>query len=584
MASELITIKIGGEAGFGIKVAGATLSKVFLRAGYEIFDYSEYPSLIRGGHNTFEVTVGPRVRSCVRPVNLLIALNQQTFDQHLPELSSDAGIIFNGVKVKPTSKDFRLFDVPFSELAKNSGGTELVKNTVALGAGLAVLNAGVEGLLMLLKQVFAKKSPQVITMNLNAASAGYDYVKTHFKEPFPYQLKSLPPRDLMYLTGNEAVGLGAIAGGCSAYFAYPMTPSSTVLEYLTKSGPKVGMLVRQPEDEISVLSSAIGSGFAGIRAMVGTSGGGFSLMTESLGLSGMTETPVVIFMAQRPGPATGLPTWTGQADLRFLLHAGQDEFPRMIIAPGDAEECFYFTAEALNFAEKFQLPVFVLSDKNLGEGGMSVPTFDPAKIKIERGEWLKEEDLAKMGQYLRYRLTASGVSPRVLPGCMGGVHEANSDEHDEYGHSDESAKTRTAQMDKRMRKLEAALKEVPDPKLYGPKDAELTIVSWGSTKGAILQALEELLSPPAGGGDKDGVGAVNFLHFTYLWPFPTPNAAQKLLSAKKLLVIENNHSGQFEGLIKEHIGRVPEEHLRKYDGRPFWPHEIVEKIRKHLSN
>lgn len=590
MSNSKITIKIGGEAGFGIKVAGSTLGKVFLRLGYQLRDYSEYPSLIRGGHNTFEITIGQKVSAHTRPVNLLVALNQQTLDGHLPELSRDAGIIFDGGKAKPTSESFRLFDVPFSELARQTSGTELVKNTVALGAVLAVLGGGVEGLLQLLKETFARKSPQIVSMNLTAAQSGFKYVKERYPEPFAYQIRPCDNNNLLYLTGNDAVALGAIAGGVSAYFAYPMTPSSSVLDYLVKNGPKVGMLVRQPEDEISVLNSAIGAGFAGARAMVGTSGGGFSLMTEALGLAGMTETPVVIFMAQRPGPATGLPTWSGQGDLRFLMHAAQDEFPRMIIAPGDAEECFYLTADAVNFAEKFQMPVFVLSDKNLGEGGMTAPEFDQSKVKIERGEWLSAEEVNNQGKYLRYKVTESGVSPRVLPGAENGVHLANSDEHDEYGYNAESSANRNAQMEKRMRKLDSAIKDIPDAKLYGPRDADLTLVSWGSTKGAILQALEEfsvIAAKPVLGSDQ-GAGnqtvSVNFLHFTFLWPFPTPGSAEQLIRAKKLLVIENNFSGQFEGLIKQYTGRVPEEHLRKYDGRPFWPHEITEKVNQVLSS
>ena len=572
MGDKLITIKIGGEAGFGIKVAGEILGKVILRMGYQLCDYSEYPSLIRGGHNTFEITIGKKVFAHVRPVNLLIALNQRTFDEHLPELSPDCGIIFDGGKVKPTSERYRLYDVPFSELARQAGGTELVKNTVALGAALAVLGGRVEGLLELLKETFSKKSPQIIAMNQTAARLGYEYVKNKYSQPFAYQVEPSEVQNSIYVTGNEAVALGAVAGGISAYFAYPMTPSSSVLEFMSKHGPNLGILVRQPEDEISVLNSAIGAGFAGARAMVGTSGGGFSLMTEALGLSGITETPVVIFMAQRPGPATGLPTWSGQGDLRFLMHAAQDEFPRVILAPGDAEECFYLTAQAANFAEKFQIPVFVLSDKNLGEGGMTAPRFDQSKVKIERGEWLSSQALSADHPYLRYKVTESGVSPRVLPGTENGVHIANSDEHDEYGYNNESSANRNAQMEKRMRKQEQVLKQVPPPVLYGPKTAGLTLVSWGSNKGAVLQALQEL-------SDK----SVNFLHFAYLWPFPTPEAAELLIGAKKLLVVESNFSGQFEGMIKQYVGRVPEEHLRKYDGRPFWPHEIVAKIKSALN-
>ena len=295
-------------------------------------------------------------------------------------------------------------------------------------------------------------------------------------------------------------------------------------------------------------------------------------MVEATGLAGITETPVVIYMGQRPGPATGLPTWSGQADLRFLMHAAQDEFPRLIVAPGDQEECFYLTAEAFNFAEKYQMPVFVLMDKNLAEGGKTVAPFDQSKIKIERGEWVSAEDIKKEGKYLRFKVTESGISPRVLPGTAGGIHETNSDEHDEYGYNIEDIPNRNAQMEKRMRKLERARAEIPPPNLYGPKDASLSLVSWGSTKGTILQALEELSNV-----------SVNFIHFNYLWPFPTQDAVKMLQSAKQLMVVENNFTGQFDGLIRQYVGIVPQHHLRKYDGRPFWPHEIVDKVHEVIK-
>ena len=567
MSNGLITIKIGGEAGFGIKVAGATLGKVFLRMGYEVFDYTEYPSLIRGGHNTFEITIGKKVYSNVRPVNLLIALNQEACDRHLKELSQDAGIIYDPERTKIRDVGFRLFPVPFGKLLKGIGGSDLMKNTVALGAALGVLNGRIEGYLDVLNEIFAKKSQKVVTQNVAAAKTGFDYVKQNFPDSFAYQITPQPKSERIYLTGNEAVALGAIAGGCRAYFAYPMTPSTSVLVYLARYGPKVGMLVAQPEDEISVIGHALGASFAGVRSMVGTSGGGFSLMVESLGLAGITETPLVIFLAQRGGPATGLPTWSEQGDLRFILHAAQGEFPRIVLAPGDQEECFYLTAQALNFAERYQMPVFILSDKNLAEGGKTVPVFDQSLVKIERGEIAAKQDLDGDKQFLRYRLTESGISPRVFPGTKGGIYTANSDEHDEYGYSEEGSENRIKQMNKRMRKLTSVLKNFPGPALYGKERADLTIVSWGSTKGPILQALEELSE-----------ASVNFLHFSHVWPFPTAAAKDRLRRAKKLLVIENNMTGQFDGLIRQYVGRVPEESLRKYDGRPFWPEEIVKKV------
>lgn len=566
-----ITIKIGGEAGFGIKIAGATLGKVFSRMGYDISDYTEYPSLIRGGHNTFEITIGTNVFYHQRPIDLLVALNQKTVDSHISEMATGSGIIFDPAKVKVEAKDIHPYAVPLSEIIKQIGGSDLMKNTVALGAVLAVLGAELGGLLEIIRQAFTKKSEAVVASNLKAGQGGYDFIKKNFKEKFPKTVEKLPPKEQIYLTGNEAVGMGAIAAGCKLFAAYPMTPATSVLEFMAKQGTKTGIVVRQTEDEISALNVAIGAGFTGVRSMVCTSGGGFSLMVEALGLAGITETPVVIFEAQRPGPATGLPTWTEQGDLRFLLHAAQSEFPRMIIAPGDASECFYHTAQAFNFAEKYQMPVFVVSDKDLAESGRTISKFDTARVKIDRGQITDEAQLAS-GSFLRYKITESGVSSRSLPGAAGGEYDANSDEHDEYGLSSDDSLNRVNQMDKRMRKLAVALNEVPDPILYGLKNADLTIVSWGSTKGTILQALEEL---------KDQ--SVNFLHFIYVWPFPTPNSKKMLTQAKKLMVIENNATGQLDSLIKEFVGRIPEIRCLKYDGRPFWPNEIVDEIKKVMS-
>jgi len=326
------------------------------------------------------------------------------------------------------------------------------------------------------------------------------------------------------------------------------------------------MLVRQAEDEISVINQAIGASWAGARSMLGTSGGGFALMSEALGLAGITETPLVIFVSQRSGPATGLPTWSEQGDLRFVLHTAQGEFPRIILAPGDQEECFYMTAEAHNLAQKYQMPVFILSDKNLSEGGKTVTSFDQSKIAIEHGEVLSEEQVKQAKKYLRYQVTESGVSPRTLPGTENGLFTANSDEHNEYGYSEEDGENRIAQVDKRARKLETVAKEIPKPVFYGPNNADLTIVSWGSTKSTILQAMESL---------KDK--SVNFLHYSYMWPLGTAQF-EPLKKAKKIMVIENNSTGLFEGIIRENVGRVSEFNFRKYDGRPFWPHEIVKKI------
>ena len=318
------------------------------------------------------------------------------------------------------------------------------------------------------------------------------------------------------------------------------------------------------EDEISVINTAIGAGFAGVRAMVGTAGGGFALMSEGYGLAAMTETPVVIVVGQRPGPATGLPTWTGQADLRFVMHAHQDEFPRIVIAPGDVGEAFRCAGEAFNIAEKYQTPVILLTDKYLGESRKTAEGFD--SVKIDRGEFVAEGD----GDYLRYKFTDSGVSPRALPGTKGAVVVANSDEHVESGQSTEESDARNRMMEKRMRKLEVFRKVMPLPKVYGPDKADITILGFGSVKGPVLEAL--------GGLGKVGISA-NFIHIVYLSPFPEKEMYSLLAKAKRLLVVENNFTAQFAGVVREYTGVRAENVLLKYDGRPFYPEEIVAKVR-----
>lgn len=559
-------------------LTGSIFSKVCARAGFHVFSYPEYPSLIRGGHNSFHVRAALKpVHSTVTPIDLLIALNQETIDLHKKYLTEDAGVIFDGERLSPKREDFdapvNLVSVPLLSLAKKAGGDELMRNTVGVGASARLQGLPLSLVEEVLADVFAGKKTETIKVNQDAARLGYQYAKE--KYPSGLSLKIAVPKakkERLVLTGNEAAGLGIIAAGCRFYTAYPMTPSSSLLHFLASEGPKYGMVVRHAEDEIGVINSAIGANFAGVRAACATSGGGFSLMTEAYGLAGMTETPLVVIVAQRPGPATGLPTWTEQADLRFVLHAAQGEFPRIVLAPGDIEECFYFLAEAFNLAERYQTPVLVLSDKFLAESIATVDGFDLKGVKIDRGLLLSDEEMAKTDDYKRYQVTASGISPRGLPG-QAGVVRANSDEHDEKGFSNEEVENRIAMVDKRLRKLAAARKDVPAPAVYGSKEADLTLVGWGSVKGPVLDALGELEGRRI---------SANFVHFNYLNPFPADAAKEILGQAEKTLLVEGNATAQFGGLLREKTGIELDEKLLKYDGRPHFPEEIVAKVEKIL--
>lgn len=565
------TFKIGGEAGFGIMSSGLAFSKLATRSGYYIFDYAEYPSIIRGGHNVMQTTVADEpVGAQYQRTDFLVALNQETLDLHVGELGAGCGLIYDGEKcvLPKLAKGVNVFAVPVNRMGKEIGDSFLLRNTVALGAVVALLGGDLKILKDLLSEEFSKRHPELVENNHRVAQAGYDYVNEHYADKISEVLK--PKKNIssqLVVTGNDAVALGAVAAGMQFASIYPMTPISNILQILASLQEKYGFIYKQPEDEISAINMAIGASYAGARAMTATAGGGFCLMSEGYGLAGMTETPLVIIEGMRGGPATGLPTWTEQGDLRFVLHAHQGDFPKIIMAAGDAEEAFHLTMQAFNLADKYQTPVVVMVDKQLCESHFSVPPFDYADYKINRGKFNKEQ---KAG-YERYALSKDGISLRSVPGC-GNEVIANSDEHNAAGYSNEEAKNRIDQMEKRMQKLQTCVKEdMPAPRLIGPKNADLTIVSWGSNKGAILEAMKNFNN-------------VNFLHLTWVSPFPTKEVRNILGKAMRILNIECNYTAQMSGLIKERTGIEIENNMLKYDGRPFYPEEITAQIKKVLSS
>lgn len=573
---------IGGEAGYGIMTTGAMMSKIFTRLGLSVFDYVEYPSLIRGGHNAYYVHVSDEeVFSQKQPVDILVALNRDTIDKHKHELTPTAAVIYdpNVTKVDPSefSPTQLLYPVPLLEITKQVGADRLMINTVSLGSSLALFHSDFAVLQKILQDTFRRKGADVVGINTNTSKGGFDYVLQHFTDKkFPVQISGIPAENLL-IAGAEAVALGAIRAGVQFAAIYPMTPVNGILTTLVSQALQYGIVVKEPEDEIAGINMAIGASFAGVRSMVASSGGGFSLMVEAVGLAAQTETPIVIVEGMRPGPATGMPTWTSQGDLRFVLHAAQDEFPRIVVAPGDALEAFTYTMHAFNFAEKYQIPVIVLVDKYLMEGHSTVQISEigsrSSEFKIERGKIMTDQEAEAQTDYKRYLFTEDGISPRTIPGQKGGIGLSGSDEHDEHGLYNEESDVRIKMMDKRFKKLETAMPEFPAPDLYGDQNAPLTIVSFGSTKFTILEAMKWL--------KKEGIN-VNFLKISYLDPFPKEAVAQHLQNAKKTLVIEGNKTGQFEGLIREHTGLSVHSHLRKYDGRPFYPEEIVARVKELL--
>lgn len=572
-----LTWKIGGEAGFGIKSAGMMFGKIFMRTGYEVFDYTEYPSLIRGGHNTYQLVIDTKpVNSVFKQIDILVALNQNTIKENFSELNNGGALIYDSDKVKIISAKLKQagvwgIGIPLTTIAKQAGN-DLMRNVVSIGATLSLVGQNLAVANKVVRENFSKKGKKIVEDNIKALKSGYDFVKDNFKEEFMCQLPTLEVKDNIFITANEALALGALAGGLNFYAAYPMTPSSSILHYLAQVAEKTGIVVKHAEDEISVVNMALGASHVGARAMIATSGGGFSLMTETLGLIGLTETPLVMINVQRGGPATGLPTWTEQADLQFVRHAAQGDFPRIVMAPGDAGEAYQMGHQALNWADIYQLPVIILSDKLIGEGNTTVKSFSNQGVKINRGKLLTQVQLNKIKDYQRYRVTPDGISPRSLPGMNNGLFIANSDEHDGYGFSEESSQNRIDQVNKRARKLDSFKKVMPRPLVYGNPKAKKTVVFWGSNKGVILDAYVAL---------PDKIKSkIRILQYQYLWPFDGDFTKRILNSSKKILLVENNPNGQLGNLIAQETGIIIQDKLLKYDGRPFFREEITKALKQ----
>lgn len=550
------TWKIGGEAGYGIMVTGLTFARACMRSGAWIHDYTEYPSLIRGGHNVFQTRVSDEeVNSQAREVALLVALDQKTIDRHKDELADDALVIFDPADTK---YDGNGLELPMAEIVKKYEGEKIMRNMVALGASLALVGVDFKVLEDLIHFAFDRKGEEVVNHNIDIAKAGYDAAEGR---DFPYKVPAATEEKRIHVSGNEAFSMGAIKSGCKFLATYPMTPATGVLHFFAKHEKDYGLMTKHTEDELAGILMAIGAGHAGVRAMTSTSGGGFSLMVEALGMAGITETPVVVNVAMRPGPSTGLPTWTEQGDLRFAMHASQGDFPRVVLTPGDIEECFEAGLQAFNYADRYQTPVIVMTDKFLTGDYQSVkPLKAPDGWEIDRGKLIEGSE-----GYKRYEFTEDGISPRAKAGdCVFG---AFSNEHDEAGTEFiEDAETRKKMMEKRAKKMEVADREIKDKvRYYGPEDAEVTIFSWGSTKGPVLEAMKSMPD-------------VALVHTFCVLPFPTEEIKGYLEKAKRPVLIEGNIGAQLGGVIREYTGIEIEEKLLKYDGRPFYPHEIVKFI------
>jgi len=584
VALDDVVIGIGGAAGDGIASAGDTLALALARQGLRIYAYNSYQSVVRGGRIWLRLRIANKQPLCPGNVlNGLVALNQEALDLHLQEIEPGGVALFNTHRVRRAPQQgpdgVQLCPIPVPDLAPVYKDLPVIQNTVLIGALYAVMGLPFEGVESVLESTFSRKGQKVIDMNVSAAKAGYDYAQEHFqKMALALQVQPTQKRCAV-MTGNEAFGLGAVAAGVRMYVAYPMTPASGILHWMAAHGPKVGICVRQPEDEIAVMNMTIGANHAGIRAMCGTSGGGFALMTEAVGMAGMIETPVVCIEVQRGGPSTGLPTKTEQGDLYQAMGAGQGDYPRLIVAPRHIYECFDTIKEVFNLADKYQLPVIVLSDLLLSEHHETVDPerFDFESPGIDRGELITEGNSGD-GQYLRYKITETGVSPRAIPGTPGYLYVAPTDEHDEDSVLISDIYTdpvrRKRMMEKRMRKMDYLKKELPPPQLEGPEEADVTLVGWGSTWGVIKEAIEALAA--------EGIQA-NHLQIKYLVPFHSEEVTQILSKAKKIIIVEQNFGGQFARHLRSETGIKADGHIRKYDGEPFEPKHVVAGVKQILS-
>lgn len=585
-----VRIRIGGPAGFGIKAAGQSLARLFTHAGYHTFDLTEYPSLIKGGHNTYHLRISAdEIFSHVMPTDVLVALDRDTVRLHVAELVFGGAVIYDPDDFEPDADDLLgrddlcLVPVPLTEIVYEVGGIKIMRNVAALGAVLGHMEFGLQGLLDSIRAQFAHKKPEIAEQNIAAATKGFEHAQQAHCD-FPYKLAPVAGAPVRLLAdGNESYGLGALAAGVGLYCAYPMTPSSSLLHFMAKHGDSNGVVVKHTEDEIAAMNMVLGGAFGGTRSMCATAGGGFALMVEAFGFAGVSESAVVVGVFTRPGPATGLPTWTEQSDLRFVLHAAQGEFPRVVLAPGDHTEAFELTWKAFNLADQLQTPVVLLGDSYLSDNRKTSEPFDFDGVVIERGALVTEGDAADHpdaldadGRYMRYAVTDSGVSTRVLPGVIGATQLVNSYEHDEYGYGapGEVAATRLAQNEKRLRKLELARTLVPPPNRYGPERAQVSIVCFGTTKMPVREAVAWLEAEDV---------SVNLLQIVTLWPFPAEEVSAFFDAAERTLIIEGNATGQLEGLIAEQCLRAPEERLRRHDGRPFSPELVYAKVAEMLG-
>ena len=582
-----LTIKIGGAAGQGVESGGAGLTKALMHAGAHVYGFGDYMSRIRGGHNFFILTMDDshEVYSNSAPVHILVALGTETLKEHINEVIEGGSILVDDefpvsdsdLKVIEKNK-LTLCKLPVNKLASDIGGNKIYSNTGLLGGAAALLGLDFKYLDEVIRENFGRKSSEVADKNAQIGFEAYKQTQIKYLSSFKWKLNyKAHKKQRMLIHGNDSFAIGAFAAGCRFISAYPMTPATSIIEWFAKHH-KYGAVTKHVEDEIAAAIMAIGANHAGVRSMTATSGGGFSLMVEALGLAGMTETPVVIVNVQRGGPSTGLPTRTEQPDLLFILNASHGEFPRIVYAPGSHKDCFLTGIKAFNMAEKYQTPVLVLSDlqQSSSLNDVDASSFDLNKATIDRGKLLTKQDLDKMTEpYLRFKFTEDGISPRALPGHPKSVYASVTDEHNETGHIFEEKQNRIKMFEKRMMKETTALKDINLPSIYGPQDADTTLVSWGGNYGVCKDTVDMNER-----GEFGKNGKINLIYFQDMWPFPAEGIKQIFSKVKKPVLVESNFSGQLGKLLMMTTGYKIKDKILRFDGRSFYPEEIKKELER----
>lgn len=576
---EQLSWKVGGQQGEGIESTGEIFAIALKRLGYHLYGYRHFSSRIKGGHTNNKIRVSTRpIRAISDDLDVLVAFDQETIDLNIHELN-DTGVVMADSKFNPKLPEGAkgtLYAIPFTEIADEMGSS-LMKNMVAVGASAAALGIKIEAFHDVVRETFGRKGEKIVEMNIQALNRGYEtFIQMAGGRLEKLRLKEGDGKKRMFMIGNDAIALGALAAGCRLMFAYPITPASEIMEYLIKKLPELGGTVVQTEDEIAAVTMAIGANFGGVRAFTASAGPGLSLKTEGIGLAGMTETPLVVVDTQRGGPSTGLPTKQEQSDINALIYGTHGEIPKVVIAPSTAEEAFYDMVEAFNIAEEFQCPVIIAADLQLALGKQTVDPFDYSRVEIRRGKLVQNLEEGEVKLVDRFKVTEDGISPRVLPGTKYGIVHVTGNEHGENGRPTEDPKMRKLQMEKRLRKLNHFKFYKPlniDAKYEQP---EVLVLGMGSTVGAIAEAKERLEAQ----GHK-----VNHIHVRLLHPFPSEELKPYLSKAQQILVVENNATGQLANLVRLNVGFGEKiRQLNKFDGNPFLPHEIENGLKELLRH